>query len=234
MDYPSENRYHAWQHQRIEQGRPVRLIQLTKRSFHCCTSHVCVVRRRPPHCARCRPEILMDIKLGLPQIAPPAFARLISGSHPITRLRTYFSDLWRKVRLFTLDFTDPRGAPEAMTKDTSRFADCDTDVVVRLERECLRVFVAVSVPPVVFGSWSALFANLQLLTMVGLHCQVGICTCQAHHAVVDRWFRAVYFSSFRVIAVRTQLCPPGHVPDQPTISAHFVALLQLCVAPCVA
>ena len=95
-----------------------------------------------------------------------------------------FSFLWRNVRFFTLDFTDPRGAPEAMTKDTSRFAHCDTDFVVRLERECLRVFVAVSLPPAVSGSWSALFANLQLLTMVGLHCQVDIRTCQAHHAVV--------------------------------------------------
>lgn len=81
-----------------------------------------------------QPEILMDIKLVLPQITPPAFARLIS---------------------------DPRGAPEAMTKDTSSFW---------LLVCALREFAA------------------------------------AHNGR-----------------------PPlsGRVPDQPTISAHFVALLQL-------
>lgn len=80
-----------------------------------------------------------------------------------------------------------------MTKDTSRFADCDTGFVVRLELGRLHSFVAISGPPAVFGSWSALFANLQLLTMVGLRCQVGISTCQAHDAVVDRSFRAFIF-----------------------------------------
>ena len=54
-------------------------------------------------------------------------------------------------------------------------------------------FVAVPLPPAVSGSWSALFAILQLLTMVGLRCQVDIRTCHAHHAVVGRLFCADFF-----------------------------------------